>query len=316
MQHTVADDVQGGLYNTLVNWQLILIGIGVQWFLGILLVVSIIVAVVPLVVAGVVSAPMFSGKWDETNVETLVLQHPLIAIYIVLVIGIVLLPLMLVYSFAQAGRCGIFIDAEANARATPLASTKQRWDAFDFSRWAAYGQRFWWRTFLIYNITWGVYSLIVIAAVAAAAVAIWFLFDRGGAILAGCAIGAAGGVLLLVGALITAMWTEAAIIDCIRSDRGAVAASRRGARISRTHFGRLFTLQLLLIGISVAATVLLVIVYSVIGLIEIIPGMVILLLPLQIAGSLVQSAFGAVLGNWYNAAFVSAVGEETALVKG
>ena len=75
-------------------------------------------------------------------------------------------------------------------------------------------------------------------------------------------------------------------------------------------------LQLLLIAISIAAGTLLMIVYFVVAAIDTIPGMVILLLPLKIGGTLVQTAFGAALGNWYNASFVSAVEDETTPVRG
>lgn len=314
--HTVGDDIQRGLHNTFVNWPLVLIGVGVQWFLGILLVVSIIAALVPLVVAGVLSASFFSGHWNRVNAETFIFDHPIIAMYIVLVIGVVLIPLTIVYSFAQGGRCGIFIDAEARAESMPLAPTAERWAAFDFSRWATYGQKFWWRIFLIYNVTWGVFSLLLIVIVALAAGSIWYLFDRSAdALLAGCAIASVGGLLLLIGMFLTAMWTEAAIIACIRSDAGAAAATRQGLSICRARFGRFIVLQLLLIGISVSATVLLLIIYSAVALVDAIPGMVILLLPLKIAGSLAHTALGALLGNWYNAAFVSAVQDETALVR-
>lgn len=79
-------------------------------------------------------------------------------------------------------------------------------------------------------------------------------------------------------------------------------------------FGRFLLLQCLLLGISVAAGVLLMIVYFIVATIDTVPGMLLLLLPLKVGGSLVQTAFGAALGNWYNASFVSAVEDDTTLV--
>lgn len=313
--NNAGDDIQRGFHSTVANWQLTLIGVAFQWLLGIVLVVSLVIALIPLIVAGILTASMLSGKWAEANLENFILQHPLIAIYILAVISVVLIPLMIIYAFGQAGRCGIFIEAERVAKVTSTMPPYQRWSAFDFSKWAAYGQRFWWRVFLIYNIVWGVYSLLMIAIVAVAAAVVWYFLDRGAdAVVAGCASAGIGATLLVIAAFLTAIWSQTAVIECVRRDAGAAAASRSGLAIARQRFGRLLLLQVLMLGVSVAVTGAMFVVFSTMAMLDLVPGLVLLLLPAKVVGSLVQSALGAILGNWYNAAFVSAVEDEAAMV--
>ncbi|HUO85110.1 MAG TPA: hypothetical protein VM534_08350, partial [Thermoanaerobaculia bacterium] len=165
----LAQPMQRGFANVAANWPLLLILV-IEGFAQIaLLVGSLLLALVPAGVAGILFDP---GRWDDDPVRAAqwVLEHPLViagAIGLLLLGGLMALVL---HAFVTGATTGCYVAGERAAGAGLPA--RERFAAFTVERWMAEGKRTWWPLFLIYNITWGLFGLILLAPVLLALVVI------------------------------------------------------------------------------------------------------------------------------------------------
>lgn len=299
---SAADHVQRGFYSALANWPLALLGIVFQFIMTMIFVVGLLSAIVPLVVIGIVNlrAP---GADAEKFVERFVLDHPFAVIYVLVVIAVVLVPLMLIYSFEQAARAAVLLEAEEKHEGDDLAVGAFK--VFEVGRWAAYGREHWWAVFGILNIVWSIWAGAVLLFVLGAAAVVWFTREHDAFLAVACSTLAIMFLVLTLTAIVGAVWSQLAILERVRTAATAPAATRRGWGRLKDDFGKLVTIQILLIAVAIAIGMVIVSFYVGSMLISQIPGMIIALLPLKIVISIIQSGIGAFLGSWFTASFAS-----------
>ncbi|HEY8849154.1 MAG TPA: hypothetical protein VIO12_07670 [Thermoanaerobaculia bacterium] len=307
MKRSATEVLRRGFDSTLANWPLILIRIaeGIV-FVGIII-VSIVAAIVPIAVSAGIS------KYDVTNAANpaaaaaeLVLQHWMLIVYVLVIVTAVLLVLMAIHSFVEAGTAQVFVDAERRAKGV-TAPLRPVFRAFTIDRWMAGGRAGWWSVFWIYNATWSVAALIMLVPLLVTAAAMIVISDSTVKIIAGCGGLVLSVVILLPVAVVVAIWTQKAITVCIARAAGTTDALRVAWREMRDDFGRHFAVAFVLFMVSMGGAM-------VISMITFPmsftaqhrdPFMSLAFAPMQIVVSFAQTIFSAGIGAWFLASFVT-----------
>jgi hypothetical protein len=303
------DFLRRSLDNALANWPLLLINIAAQVASVAVIFIGILVAVLPLIMFGVLAAAAPKGD-PEVWLTKLFENNPLIILYLVAVVSLLIIPIMIVYSFVEAGRLGVYLDGERNADLLG-SSARPAFKVFDPTAWAAHAKANWWRIFLLYNIVWGIYGLILLIPLALIVGAMVVLHETPSVVGVGCLLGAAFLLLAVFFAFVFGIWSKVSNTLCVQGQRGVGESMRLGWAFMREQFGGLLVLTIILIAISLALGGSLFGVYFMIGIASSIPGVAVLLVPLQVALSLGQSLLSAVITGWFTAAYVSFVHSNT-----
>jgi hypothetical protein len=270
---------------------------------------GIIAAIVPPIVGASLGNIDLDAVNPEDVLRTIFFEHSLLIAWIIVVITLLLIVAMAVHSFVQAGSMGIYLDGERLARGV---WTRPSFRAFAPDRWFSYGKRFWWQVFLIYNIIWGLFGLIVLIPLAVLTAAIYAARESEAVVPIAC-----GGLfvvfaLLFAGGFVGTVWGDLAIAESVRAGVGAGESCRRGGRALRRHFADVVAIVAVAIAASLAGVFVFLGLYFLIGLASSVPGLSLLFLPIQIVASFGQTAFNVMLSSWFIAAFAGVVLKEEA----
>jgi hypothetical protein len=297
VKRSVTDVLRRGLESTTANWPLIAIRIAATIAIMLMVVLSIVAAVVPLLVsAGLSHFNPADAKDAAEAIVGVLTDHWIVLIYIFLLMTAVLIAILMVHSFIEAGAAQIVVDAE---RQPALA-------AFSMDRWLAGARHSWWTLFWIYNIVWSVGLLFMLVPLIATLVFMLLVGDNTGRIIIGCAGIAFAVLIMLPVSIVCSMWTEKAIVIAVARNAGARDASSIGWRELRADFGRHFGVGLIIIAISFGASIV-VSSFSIVANIshQHAPLSGLMFAPMQIIGSLLHSVISAAIGVWLLAAFAA-----------
>lgn len=286
-------NLRRGFANAIANWELLVIGVGQSFVMMIVTAIAVLLAIVPLIIAGALSAADWSGKTPDGAVRDFVFAHPLMAIYALLVVGIIFLPLMLVYSFFESGKTAVLLRSE---RTFPPPSDPR--NAFDFNAWFSAAARHWWPVFIIVNIVWSVVLLIVLVPLIIAAAVVIIGGGDQAALMAGCAVAVIALLLLIALAIVANVWSQLAILERVESGCGALEACRRSWRLVRANLSEALLTTLGLMALSIGGVLSLVGLQVGIAALAHVPGVGLILIPAQVLVSLAQTAVGALLSIW------------------
>lgn len=299
--------IQHGYHNFLANWPLLLIRVAENVAMMVLIILGIIAAVLPFVFYFGAFATMAERIETPDQALELLLQFPWFFLILFLVISFMVIFLTALHSFVQGGVVGCYVDGERQARRSG-ASTRQSFQVFTPESWYRHARRTWWPIFLIYNITWGVYGLILLIPMALIAVGIWMGQERPE--IVGLACGGIVAVFLVafLGAIVVNLWSTAAIV---------LSAEGRGVGRSLGEGWRLLIARFLpFVAITVVAFVILMIAFTsigaasmAVGMVSAIPGVGLLTIPVQVVISLLQTVLSIVIAAWFLAAAVAIVAE-------
>jgi hypothetical protein len=293
--------IQDAFENVLANWPVVLIALAGQVAMIFIVIAGVIVALLPIMAGGVME---LIGNPDEIEqwIEATISGNPLIIVYILAILGVVLIPVMILYSFLEAGKIGVYLDGERSASHSAVAG-RERYKVFDPARWFAWGRQFWWRLFLIYNVLWGVLLLVLLLIGAVAALLIALLIDNPAAVAVGCIALLVVLFVMIVGGMLTFLWTQLAVTVTVRDGRGVLDGIGEGWRLLGRRLGDSVLLSILLIIISFAIATLFSSFFFGMGLLNAIPGAALILAPLQIVFSLLQSLVQSFVSSLVSAAF-------------
>jgi hypothetical protein len=297
--------IQDAFENVVANWPVVLIALAGQVAMIFIVIAGVIVALLPIMAGGVME---LIGNPDQIEqwVETTLTSNPMIVVYFLIILGVVLIPVMILYSFLEAGKIGVYLDGERSASRSAVAG-RARFEVFDPARWFAWGRRFWWRLFLIYNILWGVLMLVLLLLGAVAALLIVLLIDSPAAAVVGCLALLGGLFVMIAGGMLTFLWTQLAVTVTVRDERGVLEGIGEGWHLLGERLGQTLLLSVLLIIISLAVTTLFSSFFFGIGVFSAIPGVALFMAPLQIVLSLLQSLVQAFVSSLISAAFAGFV---------
>ena len=305
MKLSVTDVIRRGFENTIANWPLLVIRIAEGIVMFVVVIVAVLAAIVPLAMSiGLNSL----GAADPNVAADLLLgilqQHWMVLVYVVALTLLVLIVLVALHSFIEAGCAAVYVDAERAVAGMPAAGRREL-KVFTPDRWWSGAKRDWWPVFWIYNIAWTVAGLILLVPSLAMLAAMLLLRDNAGAAIAMACLSLAVIFTLLIGiGIITNIWCEKAIVVCVARLHRAPEALGEAWREFRSdpwrHIGVAVVLVILIfVGSGVFASI------SFVGGLDDSTAFALAMLPLQIAGSIGNTVFSTLMGAWFLACFAA-----------
>lgn len=307
MKRGVFDTLRRGVDNTIANWPLILIRLGEMLFFGILTVVAVIAALAPILISVGVELSTI-GNIDDLEGAVLALMGRWILLLWILVAILVLLVLFVaIHAFVEAGSARIYVDAE-RAAGSAVQGPRSRFRVFTMDRWLSGAKDGWWTLFWIYNLAWSVAGLILLIPLVPTIVGMFLFREQPPAALAtGCVGLAFTGLLLIFVGSVTGMWVNRSINEWAVRRTGARESLAIGWSAMRGDLGRhvLIFLAVFVVALAGSSFFASFSFFAVFG--EAFGhghGMFNLFtFPLRIIGSLLNSAFSAIVSAWYLASY-------------
>lgn len=290
------------------NWQLLLIRIGESVLIVVLCIAAVIAIIGPLLVS--LGLKGVDAPTDPNDVAELITSvfaaHWLVFVYILGVTAIVLVVVMAVHSFVIAGCARVYADAERKVASLP-APARDNMRVFTMERWLEGGKEGWWPVFWIYNAVWGIAAMIIVVPITMlAAVMLVFRETLPGAMIAcgGC-LGLIAFLLFLIPVfIVSAIWTQKAIIDAVARGLAAGDAMRAAWRELRTDLGRHLGVAAVMFVVTMAASM----VFSglsAMGSFGRSSSYDIMMIPLQFSSSIASSIFSAAVSAWFLACYTA-----------
>ncbi len=305
MKRSTTDVLRRGLESTLANWPLIAIRIAENFLFVAIIIGSIVAAVVPIAVAaGLSHFDLNQASEPAQAIAALIVEHWLLIMYLVGIASIVLLLLIAIHSFVDAGNAKVFVDAErgANRIAGPR---REAFRAFSIDRWLQGGRLSWWSVFWIYNLAWGIGGLIMLIPLLATLAAMLAVSETGGRVAIGCAGMVVSFLVILPLGIIIAVWTQKAIAVCVARTATAMAALRLGWGEIQQDFGRHLAVAFIVFVIAFGGAMAISLISAPLSFVRSHPPLVdIAFAPAQIVVSVAQGVFSAAVGLWFLASYV------------
>ena len=251
MKRTVTDVLRRSFDITLANWPLILIRIAEAVVMITILIVSVVVAVVPLIVSAGLSKDEISRAANPAEAVAVILaQHWMVLVYVIVFATFIIGLLMALHSFVQGGSAQIYVDAErAGAlRLSTLGSLPDRnaYAAFSMDRWVKGGRSSWWSIFWIYNLGGSVGALIILIPLLLSIMLMLVLGDATGKIIAGCTGLLLAFFVMLPVVIVVGMWCEKAIAVTVARSAGPRDSLRAAWREMKADLGRHLAVAILI----------------------------------------------------------------------
>lgn len=307
MKRPVFDVLRRAVDNTIANWPLVLIRLGEMLLFGIMAVVGVIVAIVPILVSVGIEVSQISTPEDFESAMFALMSRWILLVWIVVAISVLLLIFVAMHAFVEAGSARVYVDAE-RAAGPALLGARARFRAFTMERWLGGARDGWWPVFWIYNLAWGAAGLILLIPLLPTIAGMLLLREQPPAAVATGCIGLVltGLLFVLVGA-VTGMWVNRSIAEWAAHRLGARAALAAGWSAFRGDLGRHLLIFLAVFVAAMAGSSFFAS-FSFFaafgdafgnnhGLFNAAT------LPLRILGSLLNSAFSAIVSAWYLAAY-------------
>ena len=308
MKRTVTDVLRRAYDITLANWPLILIRIAEAVVFVTIVIVSMVMAVVPLIVSAGLSKDEISRAANPAEaVSVILVQHWMVLVYVIIFATFIIGLLMALHSFVQGGSAQIYVDAERTGSRAESTLDRNRFAAFSMDRWVGGGRKSWWSIFWIYNLGGSVGALIILIPLVLTLAAMLALGDATGKIVAGCAGLLLALFFMLPVGIIVSIWCEKAIAVTVARSAGPRDSLRAAWREMKADFGRHLAVAVL---ITIAGFVLigalsaLSVPMSLGSRSSNLPMLSLKFAPVQIAMSIVEGAASAVSSALMLAAFV------------
>ncbi len=296
----------------LANWPLIAIRIAENFLLVLLFFGSIIAAVVPLGIAAAFSNfDLRNAEGPAEAIAAVVVDHWPVIVYVMLIATVVMIVLLAIHAFVEAGSARVFVDAERNG--TAVVRTRESFRTFNMDRWLAGGRASWWTVFGIYNIVWGIGGLILLIPLVMTIAGLLLVSETGGIVAVAC-----GGLLLtflilIPLAIVMAVLTQKAITVAVARSASARPAVRAGWTEIRRDLGRHFAVAFIIVAIALGGSMVIASFTAPISFMKDIghaPLTSIAFAPAQIISSVAQTVFSAAVGLWFMAAYVGLTEEK------
>jgi hypothetical protein len=306
----ITDTLRRGLDNMLANWPLIAIRIA-ESFLFILIVIgSVVAAIIPIAVAAGLSS--FDSITNANNpgdaIAALLIEHWGLILYILAIITILLVVLVAIHSFVEAGNARIFVDAEHKAPKT-MPVQREAYRVFSMDRWINGGRMSWWAVFWIYNAAWSVACLILLVPLLLTIVAMLLTQENSARVAFGCGGIAVAIIIAIPITVIVAIWTQKAIAVCVARASPAGTALKEAWKGILADFGRHFAVAFILFVISFGGAMAISMFTMPMSFLQGAAGhgspfIGLAFAPARILTSFLQSIFSSAVGLWFLASFV------------
>jgi len=232
----------------------------------------------------------------------IVIANAPIILYSLLITLVVMTLAICIHSFVTAGSVGIYVDSMRLVAANP-ALTRQQMNSFTTQRWLEGGKKSWWAVFWIYNIAWSVGLSIMLIPMAVLVFLVILLRSNGpAAAITGCL----GVFVLLIVVIpvgvVTGIWTQKGIVDCVARGAGAMDSLRMAWSEFKLDVGRHLAIALIMFAVSFGAAIL---VGSMGTMANFGHQPTLAMVPIQFSTSILNSIVGAAVGAWFLACFAA-----------
>lgn len=307
-QRGVFDLLRRGLDNTLANWQVSLIRF-LEAFLFLAVAIGALIAIlVPILVsAGIHLTDLDTPDEFESALGSLLTRWTLL-LWIFIGISVLLLVFIVIHSFVEAGCARVLSDADRVA-GPEVVGPRTRYRVFSMERWMAGARAGWWPVFWIYNVVWAIAGLLMlIPLLPTLAVVVLLRENEGVAVLTGCLGLLVSGLFMILVMVVAALWSNRAIVTWAVHHTGASESMRIAWEAIKADLGRHVLTALAIFVVGMAGSMFLSSFGFFAGMGEAMASsetFFVVTLPLRLAGSLLNSAFSALLGSWYLAAYAA-----------
>lgn len=302
---TVTDVLRRGFDSVLANWPLLLMRIAESIVIAAIAIAAALAILVPIFVSlGLSKFEDFQHVDDPYDLlRNIFVNHWLILVYVLLGITALVIAFVALHAFVEGGAAEILTAAERQAGDEPI-NERRRLESFSMDRWLRGAARMWWPIFWIYNATWGVGGLVMLAPLVI--VALLMILARGNpaAIVVGCLGLVVTFFIVFIVAIVVGLWTQKAIVVLAARNEGASSALSESWRELRSDFGRHFGAAFVIIVIAIGAAGVMAMFSMGLGFTRS-AGAQLLFLPVRLGLSLVNTFISAAIGNWLLASFAA-----------
>lgn len=310
MKRGVFDILRRGFDNTIANWQVSLLRFLEAFVFLLIAMVTFVAIIVPVAVSFGISASDINTPDQVAEVFAALGTKWMMLIWIFIGVSVMLLVFMLLHSFVEAGCARVFVDGDRMA-GPEINAPRARYRAFSFPRWLDGAKEGWWTVFWIYNIVWGVALLFLLIPLVPTLIALFFLrgSSEGAFVLTGCLGLAATMMLLIFVTIVAAIWCNRAVVDWAVRRGGAVESVDMGWAAIRADLGRHLLAAVALFVVAMAGSAFFASFSFFAGVGEAIgsrnSAFMVVILPLRLLGSILNSAFSAAVGSWFVATYAA-----------
>ncbi|MDX1582329.1 MAG: hypothetical protein R3338_01895 [Thermoanaerobaculia bacterium] len=298
--------IQRAFESTIANWPLLLIRVAAS----VAMTVVVLIAVIPIVFFAIYSGTMSGIESVTTSADMLewLWRNAIVVAALLVAITLIVAVAIAIHAFVSGGVAGVFLDAD---RAAPReAWTRAQLAAFTPDRWLGHATRTWWPIFIIYNLTWGIWFLVLMLPLVIVIPLFIGMAENEVLGIAGCVILFFWVFAAIVGSIIVHVWTELAVLDCVAAEMAKIIAPIRHAfSILMKNAIRVIALVLLMFLIAIATSGVSVGMQIGFELGMQIDELAFLLIPVQIMFSLIQTMISVFVGAWLMACFATIVNE-------
>ncbi len=304
---TISALIQRGFDNAIANWQLLLIRIAGS----VAVTMVVLAAIVPIVMFAIYSGTMTGIELIDDQGEMIdwLLSNAIVIGIFIIVLTLIIAVAVAIHSFITGGVAGIYLDAD---RAAPRANWIRRQLAvFSPDRWLLHGRRTWWPIFVLYNLTWGIWTILLLLPLLLVVPLLIAADGRPEAGFAACAIIVGWVGVAIGGSIVVHIWTELAIITCVREGGRILAPLRRGLSILMSNFVKVIVLLVLMFAVTFGLAGVSFAAQFGFEMGSNVGEIALLLVPIQIVFSVIQTVISVVAGAWLMACFATIVNEST-----
>jgi hypothetical protein len=307
MKRGTFDVLRRGIDNIIANWPLILIRLGEMMLFGLMAVVAVFAALAPLLVSVGIEVSRIDTPDDIESALFALMERWILLVWIFVAICVLLVLFVAIHSFVEAGSARVYVDAERVA-GPAMAGPRSRFRTFSMERWLAGAKSGWWPVFWIYNLAWSAAGLILLIPLLPTIAAMLLLRERPPAAAATGCIGLVltGFLMIFVGA-VTGMWVNRSIAEWGAHGHGARESLAAGWGAFRGDLGRHVLIFLAVFVAAMAGSSFFAGFSFLAAFGDAFGGnhgfFNVAMLPLRILGSLLNSAFSAIVSAWYLASY-------------
>jgi hypothetical protein len=304
----VIDVLRRGGDNTIANWPLILIRLAETLLFGILAVVTIFVALVPIFVSIGIELSKLTTPDDLAEAAFALMSRWILLVWVFVAITVLTIIFVAMHAFVEAGSARVYVDAE-RAAGPAMLGPRARFRTFTMDRWLSGATDGWWTVFWIYNLGWGLAGLILlIPLVPTLAFLLIFREEPGAALAIGCMGLMLTALFLIVVGIVTGMWVNRALNEWAAHSLGARASLSTAWSAIRLDLARhvLVLLAIIVVGLAGSSFFASFSFFAAFG--DAMGGSQgsifnLFTMPLRLVGSFLSSAFSAAVSAWYLASY-------------
>lgn len=301
------DVLRRGLDNAIANWPLVLIRLGEVLLFGLMAIVAVIATIVPILVSVGVEVSQINTPDDIESAAFALMERWILLVWVFLAIAVLLLLFVAIHAFVEAGSVRVYVDAERVA-GPAMDGPRSRFRAFSMDRWLGGAKEGWWTVFWIYNLAWAAAGLILLVPLVPTIAGMLLLRERPPAVAAtGCLGLLVTGMLFIVVGSVTGMWVNRALAEWAVRRGGARESLAAGWAAFRGDLGRhvLIFVAVMITAVAGSSFFASFSFFAAFG--DAFGGnhgmFNLATLPLRIVGSLLNSAFSAMVSAWYLASY-------------